>query len=114
MAKLRTPFLASSEPKKTVSEAVTIDEVAREAGMAKGNFYRYFRDKADLVEAVIEPVDPTSPTPAEEVCVKLTQDEEVFIVTGFWLIPSTQADSHGAGQSRPVNSGKLFVLCRRS
>jgi len=37
-------------------EAVTIDEVAREAGMAKGNFYRYFRDKADLVEAVIEPI----------------------------------------------------------
>lgn len=37
-------------------EGVTIDEVAREAGMAKGNFYRYFRDKADLVEAVIEPV----------------------------------------------------------
>jgi len=40
-------------------EAVTIDEVAREAGMAKGNFYRYFRDKADLVEAVIEPVGST-------------------------------------------------------
>jgi AcrR family transcriptional regulator len=37
-------------------EAVTIDEVAREAGMAKGNFYRYFRDKADLVEAVVSPV----------------------------------------------------------
>jgi AcrR family transcriptional regulator len=41
-------------------EAVTIDEVAREAGMAKGNFYRYFRDKADLVEAVIEPVAGTT------------------------------------------------------
>ena len=41
-------------------EAVTIDEVAREAGMAKGNFYRYFRDKADLVEAVIEPVAATT------------------------------------------------------
>jgi len=41
-------------------EAVTIDEVAREAGMAKGNFYRYFRDKADLVEAVIEPVATTT------------------------------------------------------
>ncbi|TNF61422.1 MAG: TetR/AcrR family transcriptional regulator [Deltaproteobacteria bacterium] len=41
-------------------EAVTIDEVAREAGMAKGNFYRYFRDKADLVEAVIEPVAHTT------------------------------------------------------
>jgi AcrR family transcriptional regulator len=41
-------------------EAVTIDEVACEAGMAKGNFYRYFRDKADLVEAVIEPVASTT------------------------------------------------------
>lgn len=41
-------------------EAVTIDEVAREAGMAKGNFYRYFRDKADLVDAVIEPVALTT------------------------------------------------------
>jgi len=41
-------------------EAVTIDDVAREAGMAKGNFYRYFRDKADLVEAVIEPVASTT------------------------------------------------------
>ena len=26
-------------------------------------------------------------------------------------ISSTQAASHGAGQSRPVNSGKLFVAC---
>jgi AcrR family transcriptional regulator len=41
-------------------EAVTIDEVAREAGMAKGNFYRYFRDKSDLVEAVVEPVAETT------------------------------------------------------
>ncbi|MGB5286677.1 MAG: helix-turn-helix domain-containing protein [Polyangiales bacterium] len=41
-------------------EAVTIDEVAREAGMAKGNFYRYFRDKADLVEAVVSPIASTT------------------------------------------------------
>jgi len=41
-------------------EAVTIDEVAREAGMAKGNFYRYFRDKADLVDAVISPISSTT------------------------------------------------------
>ncbi|CAM5688262.1 hypothetical protein SALBM311S_09258 [Streptomyces alboniger] len=26
----------------------------------------------------------------------------------------THADSQGAGHSRPVNSGKLFVACRRS
>lgn len=52
-------------------EAVTIDEVAREAGMAKGNFYRYFRDKADLVEAVIEPVSETTRTALEECHKKL-------------------------------------------
>ena len=37
-----------------------------------------------------------------------------LIVTGGDVIPSTQLPSHGAGQTRPVNSGKLFVLCRRS
>ena len=37
-----------------------------------------------------------------------------LIVTGSALIPSTQAASHGAGQSRPVNSGKLLVACSRS
>ena len=47
-------------------EAVTIDEVAREAGMAKGNFYRYFRDKADLVEAVIEPISSSTRTALDE------------------------------------------------
>lgn len=37
-----------------------------------------------------------------------------LIVTGGWLIPSTQLDSQGAGQARPVNSGKLLVACSRS
>lgn len=37
-------------------EAVTIDEIARAAGTAKGNFYRYFEHKADLVAAILEPV----------------------------------------------------------
>ena len=37
-----------------------------------------------------------------------------LIVTGSWLMPSTQAASHGAGHSRPVNSGKLLVACSRS
>ena len=31
------------------------------------------------------------------------------IATGSLLIPNTQADSQGAGQIRPVNSGKLLV-----
>ena len=37
-----------------------------------------------------------------------------LIVTGGELMPRTQEPSHGAGQTRPVNSGKLFVLCSRS
>ena len=35
-----------------------------------------------------------------------------LIVTGGSLIPSTQAASQGAGQMRPVNSGKLLVECK--
>ena len=34
-----------------------------------------------------------------------------LIDTGFALIPSTHAASQGAGQIRPVNSGKLLVAC---
>jgi hypothetical protein len=36
-----------------------------------------------------------------------------LIVTGSALMPSTHAPSHGAGQSRPVNSGKLLVASSR-
>ena len=37
-----------------------------------------------------------------------------LMVTGSWLMPRTHAASHGAGQRRPVNSGKLLVAWRRS
>ena len=37
-----------------------------------------------------------------------------LIVTASLLIPSTHDASQGAGQSLPVNSGKLFVACSRS
>jgi hypothetical protein len=37
-----------------------------------------------------------------------------LMVTGSEPMPSTQAASHGAGHSRPVNSGKLLVACSRS
>ncbi|MEZ4469407.1 MAG: TetR/AcrR family transcriptional regulator [bacterium] len=37
-------------------EGVTIDAICREAGIAKGSFYRYFADKAELVAAIIEPL----------------------------------------------------------
>lgn len=37
-------------------EAVTVDEIARAAGVAKGSFYRYFKDKSELVETMLEPM----------------------------------------------------------
>ena len=37
-----------------------------------------------------------------------------LMVTGSSLMPSTQEPSQGAGQSVPVNSGKLLVACSRS
>ena len=37
-------------------ELVTIDDIVREAGVAKGSFYRYFEDKADLVDALLGPL----------------------------------------------------------
>jgi hypothetical protein len=33
----------------------------------------------------------------------------VLMDTGFSMMPRTQEPSHGAGQTRPVNSGKLLV-----
>ena len=37
-----------------------------------------------------------------------------LMVTASRLMASTHEPSQGAGQSRPVHSGKLLVLCRRS
>jgi hypothetical protein len=37
------------------------------------------------VELVFAPIDPTSPAPADQACVRLTEDEKVFMVTGFFL-----------------------------
>lgn len=36
-------------------DGVTIGEITRTAGVAKGSFYRYFADKEDLVAALFEP-----------------------------------------------------------
>ncbi|MEZ4337626.1 MAG: TetR/AcrR family transcriptional regulator [Sandaracinaceae bacterium] len=38
-------------------EPVTIDDIAKEAGTAKGNFYRYFEDKEDLVAGIVQPAE---------------------------------------------------------
>src|SRR6476661_245471 len=71
--------------------------------------------------------EPTTATflPVERVgCTGLTQPSSkarsmsststCLMVTGSWLMPRTHDASQGAGHSRPVNSGKLLVACRRS
>src|SRR5262245_8146149 len=37
------------------------------------------------LELFFAPIDPTSSTPAEEKCVELTEDHDVFMVVGFFL-----------------------------
>jgi len=37
-------------------EAVTVEQIAKSAGVAKGSFYRYFEDKEELVGAIVQPL----------------------------------------------------------
>jgi len=37
-------------------ENVTVDDIAKFAGVAKGSFYRYFKDKEELVFSILEPL----------------------------------------------------------
>lgn len=37
-------------------ETVTIDQIAKAARVAKGSFYRYFKDKAELVNTLLDPL----------------------------------------------------------
>ena len=58
--KARTSQLASAALDLMLArgvEAVTIDEIVSKAGVAKGSFYRYFRDKEDLVRALVDPIE---------------------------------------------------------
>lgn len=57
--KARTEALASAGLRLFLErgvDAVTIDDIAKEAGTAKGNFYRYFTDKGDLVQGILDPL----------------------------------------------------------
>ena len=57
------------------------------------------------VEASFAPVEPLGTVPAEEACVKLTEDEHVFAVTGFFLLdaPLCYVERHAT----PVVNGTI-------
>ncbi|MEZ5168342.1 MAG: ABC transporter substrate-binding protein [Acidimicrobiales bacterium] len=39
-----------------------------------------------MIEPVYAAIDPTNSTGADEACLKLTEDDEVFLITGFFLL----------------------------
>lgn len=62
-------------------DAVTIDDIAKEAGTAKGNFYRYFTDKNHLVETILEPLETRiceAMDRCEEALEEATDDPSLF------------------------------------
>ena len=67
-------------------------------------------DDGDLLAgcAAAGPAAPTQPSfkAWSMICFSIC-----LMVTGSSLMLRTQASSHGAGQTRPVNSGKLLVEC---
>jgi hypothetical protein len=57
------------------------------------------------VEATYAPVEPLGTVPAQEACVKLTEDQHVFAVTGFFLLdaPLCYVEQHAT----PVVNGTI-------
>jgi len=64
------------------------------------------------LEPVYAPIDPTSPEPAEAKCVQLTEDEDVFVVVGFFLADAvvcpvnTHATAVVGGEMTPERLGQ--------
>ena len=101
----------------------------------KGPFNGYRKNETAMLRvigkhrAAVDEIDPR-PLPAElmeaartcwddgwkrrNISGKLTRHLFGSGSQGSWSSARTQASSHGAGQTAPVNSGKLFVACRRS
>ena len=75
-------------------EAVPIDEIASRAGMAKGNFYRYFPNKEALVETLMAPlataVREALQRTEEELRQTTTQEEmlAVYERLASWVVPT--------------------------
>ena len=78
------------------------------AGMSGGIAYVYDVDRRFDGRCNLELVDLEELADADVTEVRELIAEHAAR-TGSLLIPRTHDASHGAGQSRPVNSGKLFV-----
>jgi AcrR family transcriptional regulator len=66
-------------------DAVTIDDITKRAGIAKGGFYRYFDDKAELVKAIIEPTASEFRTAMRRCALALGKAEGAAELTAAYL-----------------------------
>ncbi len=69
---------ARSELLKNGAAGVSMRTIADEAGMTVGNLYRYFKNKEQLIFAVVEPVLQTFDLLLTEI---VQQQEKLFLVT---------------------------------
>ncbi len=63
---------------------------------------------------VFAPVEPVGTVPAQEACVKLTEDEQVFAVTGFFLAdaPACYVDQHETPLVGGIKTEELVALAK--
>lgn len=79
-------------------DAVTIDEIARRAEMAKGSFYRYFDDKAHLVAAIFEPLASETRDSLERCARTLESAEGEAELRAAYLALATELSSATLGR----------------
>ena len=65
------------------------------------------------LQIVLAPIDPTSPAGADAACLKLTEDDKVFLITGFFLGDSTMCPLE-AHSTAVVGGGMSTALTPRA
>jgi len=100
--------------------SVTIDQIVDEAGVAKGSFYRYFKDQSELVETLLGPLADAlrvamthaesrlaaAESPRELPAIYLAMASELVLVTGrnpdLLRLYLQECRSPAAGARKPV------------
>ena len=81
--------------------AVTIDQIVTRAGMAKGNFYRYVADKAELVDLIMDPVR-TEVTSALDRCEESLRRADRDQIAAVYVQLATDLSAAGARHASRV------------
>ncbi len=91
-------------------ERVTVDEITKAAGVAKGSFYRYFEDKSQVVEALFSPLRKEVETALDECGRALGEARSTDALTAAY---QTLAMQMGQAALREPRLVKLYLQeCR--